>query len=396
MPSPALRPIARLLHRTLGLPALAALAACGAAADDAPPTKAPAADAAPAAPVAPPAPAAPSLPTEGAVPREPMPGEKHLRNIRQLTFGGENAEAYWSFDGKRIVFQSTRPPYEADQIFTMNADGTDLRRISTGTGRTTCAYYLPGDQRLLFASTHLDGDAPPPPPDQSHGYTWAVFTSYEIFTVGADGKDVRRLTTSPGYDAEGTVSPKGDRIAFTSSRDGDLEVYTMALDGTDVKRITATVGYDGGPVWSPDGQLLAYRGGHPKTDEGRAKFKALLDKGLVRPNQLDLFVSLADGTNRRQLTDNGKANFGPFFTPDGKRLIFSSNLDDPKGRSFDLYLIGIDGTGLERVTFFSNERHDDFDGFPMFSPDGKQLVWCSNRHNAKPRETNVFVADWVD
>ncbi len=328
--------------------------------------------------------------------RDPEPGERHLSNIRQLTFGGENAEAYWSFDGRRIVFQSTRPPWKADQILTMNADGSDVRLVSTGKGRTTCAFFLPGDQRILFASTHLESDAPPPPPDQSHGYTWAVFNSYEIFTVAADGSDVKRITNNPGYDAEATVSPKGDRMVFTSSRDGDLEIYTMALDGSDVKRLTNEVGYDGGPVWSPDGTKIAYRGGHPADDEGKARFKALLDKGLVRPNALEILVMDADGKNPRQLTKNGKANFGPFFTHDGKRIIFSSNMDDKSGRSFDLYLIGIDGTGLERVTYFSNAKHDDFDGFPMFSPDGKKLIWCSNRHNDHPHETNVFVADWTD
>jgi len=328
--------------------------------------------------------------------REPFPGERHLRNIRQLTFGGENAEAYWSFGADRIVFQTTRPPWTADQIVTMRPDGSDLRLVSTGKGRTTCAFFLPGDRRLLYASTHLSGDAPPAPPDQSHGYTWAVFNSYEIFTVGVDGGEPTRLTDSPGYDAEATVSPKGDRIVFTSSRDGDLDVYTMGLDGKDVKRLTTDVGYDGGPVWSPDGSMIAYRGGHPATDEGKEKFKMLLGKGLVRPNELEIFVMNADGSGQRQLTHNGKANFGPFFTHDGQRVIFASNMDDKSGRSFDLYLVRLDGTGLERVTWFTNPRHDDFDGFPMFSPDGTRLAWCSNRFNDHPHETNVFVADWVD
>ncbi len=328
--------------------------------------------------------------------RDPEPHERHLRNIRQLTFGGQNAEAYWSFAGDKLVFQSTRPPYLADQILTMNPDGGDVRLLSTGTARTTCGFFLPGDRRILFSSTHLDGDAPPPPPDQSHGYTWAVFNSYEIFTVGVDGKDMQRLTTSPGYDAEATVSPTGDRIAFTSSRDGDLDIYSMKLDGTDVRRLTTDVGYDGGPVWSPDGKQIAYRGGHSDTDAGKAKFKDLLAKGLVRPNQLEIFVMDADGSNRRRVTNNGKANFGPFFTPDGKRVIFASNMDDKAGRSFDLYLTNLDGTGLERVTYYANARHDDFDGFPMFSPDGRRLAWCSNRYNDKPHETNVFVCDWVD
>jgi len=331
-----------------------------------------------------------------AVARDTFPGEeRHLKNVRQLTFGGENAEAYWSNDGTKIVFQSTRPPYIADQIFTMDPDGGDVRLVSTGKGRTTCAWFLPGDRRVLFASTHLLGDEPPKPPDRSQGYVWGIF-EYEIFSCDLDGKDLVRLTTSPGYDAEATVSRQGDRVVFTSSRDGDLDVYTMALDGADVRRLTTDVGYDGGAVWSPDGKQIAFRAQHVADDKEKAEFKALLARGMVRPSRLELFAMDRDGSNQRQVTRNGKANFGPFFAPDGKRLIFSSNVDDAANRSFDLYLVGLDGTGLERVTFFSNAEHDDFDGFPMFSPDGKRLLWCSNRHHDKPHETNVFVADWAD
>jgi TolB protein len=341
------------------------------------------------------APSPAPAPAATSVAREPFPGERHLRNVRQLTFGGENAEAYWSYAGDQLVFQSTRPPYTADQIFTMRPDGSDVRLVSTGKGRTTCAYFLPGDRRILYSSTHLDGDAPPPPPDRSQGYVWGLF-AYEIFSVGLDGKDPVRITDSPGYDAEATVSPKGDRIVFTSSRDGDLDVYTMKLDGTDVKRLTDEVGYDGGPFYSPDGTKIVYRASHPADEEGQARFKALLSKGLVRPSALEIWIMDADGGNRRAVTSNGKANFAPYMHPDGKRIVFSSNMDDPKGRSFDIYLVNLDGTGLERVTHYSNEAHDDFDGFPMFSPDGKRVAFCSNRHNARANETNVFVADWVD
>jgi Tol biopolymer transport system component len=384
------RPCLRLLVPA----AVLALAACGGPPDDPPAGKAPAAGA-PAAPASAPGAEAPRSFSGPAKPRPSEAGEKHLKNVRQLTFGGENAEAYWSFAGDVLVFQSTRPPYAADQIYLLSPKGGEPTLVSTGLGRTTCAYFLPGDRRLLFASTHLASAEPPKPPDRSHGYAWGIF-EYEIFTVGRDGKDLKRLTNSPGYDAEATVSPKGDRIVFTSSRDGDLDVYTMALDGSDVKRLTDEVGYDGGAVFSPDGTQIVYRGGHPDTDEGKAKFKALLAKGLVRPDQLEIRLMDADGRNRTQVTKNGKANFGPCFTPDGKRILFASNLDDPSGRSFDLYLVNLDGTGLERVTTFTNDKHDDFDGFPMFSPDGKTLVWCSNRFNDRPHETNVFIADWVE
>jgi Tol biopolymer transport system component len=332
-----------------------------------------------------------------AVDRPAFPGEeRHLSNLRQLTFGGENAEAYWSNDGTRIVFQSTRPPYAADQIFTMAPDGSDVRLVSTGKGRTTCAWFMPGDRRVLFSSTHLASDEPPKPPDRSQGYVWGVFDTYDLFTASVDGGDVRPLAPSPGYDAEATGNRQGTRIVFTSTRDGDLDLYSCAIDGSDVRRLTDAVGYDGGAVWSPDGTKIAWRAQHPESETGKADFQGLLSKSLVRPNALELWVMDADGSGKRRVTSNGKANFGPWFTHDGKALLFSSNLDDPKGRSFDLYRIALDGTGLERVTHFTTDDHDDFDGFPMLSPDGKRLLWCSNRHHEKPRETNVFVADWKD
>ena len=373
------RPLLVLAAALVLLGSLGALAATGRAArgDDS---------------AAPPAAAPEAIP----IPREALPGERHLKNVRQLTNGGENAEAYWSFAGDKIVFQSTRPPYTADQIFTMNPDGGDVRLVSSGKGRTTCAYFMPGDKEILFASTHHEGDEPPPPPDKSQGYVWGVFNAYELFTVGLDGKGLKRLTDSPGYDAEATISPKGDRIVFTSSRDGDLDLYSMALDGSDVRRLTDEVGYDGGAFYSADGSRICYRADHPTDEEGKGRFKALLSKGLVRPSRLELMVMDADGKNKRRVTANGRANFGPYFHPDGKRIVFSSNVEDATQRSFDLYLIDDRGIGLERVTQFTNDAHDDFDGFPMFSPDGKRILWCSNRNNARPHETNVFIADWVD
>jgi TolB protein len=319
-----------------------------------------------------------------------LPQEKHLRNIRQLTFGGENAEAYFSSDGKKLIFQSTRDGRECDQIYTMNIDGSDARLVSTGDGRTTCSYFFPGDKRILYSSTHLGAKQCPPRPDFSQGYVWAVYDTFDIFTANPDGSDVKQLTDVAGYDAETTVSRKG-KLVFTSMRSGDLDIYTMDADGRNMKRLTTELGYDGGPFWSYDGKQIVYRAYHPQSEKEKAEYIALLKQNLIRPTVLDIWVMKADGSGKRQVTNLSKASFAPYFFPDGKRIIFSSNVADPKGRDFDLYKINTDGTGLERITY-----NDTFDGFPMFSPDGKKLVFASNR-NAKTRgDTNIFIADWIE
>ncbi len=323
--------------------------------------------------------------------------ERHLRNVRQLTFGGENAEAYFSRDDKRLIFQSTRPPFACDQIFVMAADGAppapaaEPRLVSTGKGRTTCAYFFPDGERILYSSTHLASADCPPKPDYSRGYVWALYAGYDIFTARPDGSDLRRLTETPGYDAEATIAPDGSRIVFTSVRDGDLDLYSMKLDGSDVRRLTTETGYDGGAFFSQDGKRIVYRAHHPATDADVADYKGLLGQGLIRPTKLEIWVMDADGSNKRRVTSLGAASFAPFFHPDGKRIIFSSNVNDPKGRNFDLYLVNLDGSGLERVT-----TDETFDGFPMFSHDGKRLVFASNRGAKVRGETNVFLADWAE
>lgn len=320
-----------------------------------------------------------------------FPGEKHLKNIRQLTFAGENAEAYFSDDGKRLIFQSARPGVECDQIFEMNVDGSGVKMLSSGKGRTTCSYYYPKGKKILYASTHLADEKCPPKPDFSRGYVWAIYAGYDIFTASPDGSNIKQLTSTPGYDAEATISPNGKKIVFTSVRDGDLDIYTMDLDGKNVKRLTTETGYDGGPFFSYDSKWIVYRASHPTDEKEIADYKALLKENLIRPTKLDIWVMKADGTEKRRVTNNSKANFAPYFFPNGKKIIFSSNMDDPKGRNFDLYVINIDGTGLERITF-----NDTFDGFPMFSPDGKKIVFASNRNAKAQGETNVFIADWVE
>ncbi|HEX7956847.1 MAG TPA: hypothetical protein VF508_07900 [Pyrinomonadaceae bacterium] len=320
-----------------------------------------------------------------------LPSEKHLRNVRQLTDGGENAEAYFSGDGRSLIFQSKRNGAECDQIYTMRADGSDVALVSTGKGRTTCSYFLPRGGRILYSSTHLASEKCPPPPDYSRGYVWAVYPSYDIFTARPDGSDVRQLTNSPGYDAEATVSTDGRKIVFTSMRDGDLDIYTMDADGRNVKRLTSELGYDGGPFFSRDGKKIVYRANHPQTPEQTGRYKKLLAENLIEPNALEIWVMDADGRNKRQVTRLGVASFAPYFLPDGRRIIFSSNHPNIRGRDFNLFVVNVDGTGLEQVTF-----NDTFDGFPMFSPDGRKLVFASNRHAAARGDTNVFIADWVE
>ena len=317
--------------------------------------------------------------------------EVHLRNIRHLTFEGENAEAYFSFDGTKLIFQSKPRAGGCDQIYTKSVDGGGIELLSTGQGRTTCSYYYPAGDKILYSSTHHFDEACPAVPDFSLGYVWAVYPSFDIFVADADGSNLQQLTNSFGYDAEATFSPVGDRIVFTSMRDGELDIYSMRPEGSDVLRLTDTMGYDGGPFYSPDGSKIVYRSSRPTTPEEIEDYTSLLVDGLIRPSELEIFVMNADGSNQSQVTDNGVANFGPFWHPDGERIIFASNMDDPTGRDFELYMINEDGSGQERITFL-----DGFDGFPVFSPDGRYLVWGSNRNQAREGETNVFIAEWVE
>lgn len=327
------------------------------------------------------------------VAHSPEPQEARLSNLRQITFGGENAEAYWSADGRWITFQSTRDGRSCDEQFVMRADGSAMRRISDGRGKTTCGWLIPGTDRVLFASSTAHDAACPARPDPSRGYVWPL-DRYDIYTVKRDGTDQRRLTNYDVYTAEGVVSPDGKKVVFTSLKDGDLEIYTMNIDGSDVRRLTHTPGYDGGPWWSPDGTRIVYRAHHPKDSTELAQYRELLAQGLIRPSKVELYVMNADGSNPRQITALGGANFGPSWSPDGTKIIFSSNFVAPRSGNFDLYLVDVTKTmagprDVEQVTF-----QGTFDGFPMFHPNGRQLLWASNRHAAKPGETNLFVADF--
>ena len=318
-------------------------------------------------------------------------GEAHLLNIRQLTNGGENAEAYFSHDGTRLIFQSTREGRPCDQQYVMNADGSNVRRVSNGRGKTTCGYFMSGDRRIFYASSDAGEKDCPPRPDASKGYVWRL-DPFDIYTARPDGTNRRRLTHFGVYTAEGVLSPDGRKIVFTSLKGGDLDIYVMNVDGTHIVQLTRQLGYDGGPWWSPDGKQIVYRAYHPLTNADVASYKELLAQRLVRPNKMDLWIMNADGSEQRQITHLNAASFGPSWTPDGKKIIFSSNHHtDPKLGNFDLFVINPDGSQLEQIT-----TAPTFDGFPMFSANGRKLVWASNRHDANPHETNIFVADWVN
>jgi Tol biopolymer transport system component len=319
------------------------------------------------------------------------PSEVHLADIIQLTNGGENAEAYWSFDGTRLIFQTTRPPFGCDQIMTMPADGSaEPTLVSTGKGRTTCAYYLPGDEHIVYASTHEASPECPQPPDHSKGYVWALYDTYNIYKARVDGSELVKLTDRKGYDAEATVCAKDGTIIFTSDRDGDLELYSMDAEGGNVKRLTSTPGYDGGAFFSQDCSQIVWRASRPQGAD-LDEYRALLGQGLIRPGKLEIFVADADGKNARQVTYLDAATFAPYFHPSQKRILFSSNYGDPRGREFDIWAVDVDGSNLEQITFSAG-----FDGFPMFSPDGTRLAFASNRNQDKPGETNVFVARWIE
>jgi TolB protein len=314
---------------------------------------------------------------------------QHLTGLHQLTHGGQNAEAYWAPDGKRLIFQSTRDQLECDQIFIMNVDGSDQHLVSTGKGRTTCAYFLKDNKHILYASTHAAAPACPPPADRSKGYVWAVYDTYDIYLATDGGKIEKKLAEAQGYDAEATVNWKTGKIVYTSMQSGDLDLWTMNTDGSGKRQITRTEGYDGGAVFSRDGRKIVWRANHPATPEASKNYRDLLAAHLTTPMKMELFVSDADGKHAKQITSFGCASFAPTFTPDGSKILFSSNKLACDSRKFELFLVNLDGTGLEQVTDFGG-----FTSFPEFSPDGKTLVFATDKDSTGRYEFNIFTAGW--
>ena len=318
--------------------------------------------------------------------------EIHFKNLRQLTFSGENAEAYFSSDSKKLIFQGHDGDGLCDQIYIMDIKSGEYEMVSTGDGVTTCGYFqYPENKKIVYASTHLQSKSCPPPPDFSRGYVWKLYEGYDIFRANTDGSSLEQLTNEIGYDAEATVSQDGNRITYTSIVSGDLEVWTMNMDGSNKRMLTNQLGYDGGPFFSHNGEKIVWRAYYPESAKEIADYKGLIAQSMIRPMNLQIRIMNFDGSDKKQITFNDGANFAPYFYPNDKRIIFSSNMADPNGRDFDLWAVNTDGTNLERITFFQG-----FDGFPMFSPNGKYIVFASNRNQAKQGDTNVFIAEWVD
>lgn len=314
--------------------------------------------------------------------------EPHLADLRRLTFGGDNAEAYWSPDGRKLSFQRTPPGGGCDAQYVLDLDSGQVELVSSGEGRTTCGYFdFPNGDSLIYATTEAASKQCPQKPDYSQGYVWAIYDGFDIVRRNAAGRTTP-IIANPGYDAEATECFKDGRILFTSTRNGDLDLYLADRDGGNIRQLTNLPGYDGGAFFTPDCSKIIWRASRPEGD-ALDDYRRLLKQNLVRPSQLEIFVMDADGTNVKQLTAHGVGSFAPYATPDGRGVVYATNVG-ADAREFDIRYVGFDGVE-ERVT-----TAPSFDGFPMFSPDGKWLVFASNRANQPgQRDTDLYIARWV-
>jgi Tol biopolymer transport system component len=312
---------------------------------------------------------------------------QHLKAIRQVTYGLARAgEGYFSPDGRSIIFQAvphfpasiyhrSKPDEDGYQIFLAELnENAAAKLVSTGKGRCTCSFFHPNGKSILFASTHLspsdEAERPKGPAySRTARYRWEFPESMDIFAADLDGHGLVRLTDAPGYDAEGSYSPDGSQIVFTSFRDGDAEIYIMNADGTNARRITRAKGYDGGPFFSPDGKRIIYRSDRRNND------------------LLQIYINNPEGTAERALTSNEFVNWGPFWHPDCRHIVYATS---KHGHSnYEIYLMDVDTGREERITY-----HEGFDGLPVFNPDGKRLMWTSSGRT-DDRKSQLFIADFA-
>ena len=321
-----------------------------------------------------------------------FPGEKHFANMKQLTFEGEYAEAYFNSDGTKLIYQGHIGADNCDQIYIMDLETGESKMVSTGDGVTTCSYFkYPCDDKIVYASTHAATPDCLKKTTGGHSVAYRIHSEYDVFLANPDGSDLTPLTDSWGYDAECAFSPDGTSIVWTSLASGDLELWKMNSDGSHKIRLTDEIGYDGGPFFSSDNRKICYRAYHPTSSDEMAEYKDLIKKDMVKSYPLQLWVMNADGTGKMQVTDNGKTNFCPFFAPGDDRLIFATNYMSESPMDFNLWIVDLDGSNLERLSYSKT-----FDGFPMFSPDGKKLAFISGRNQKAPRDFNIFICDWVE
>jgi len=316
-------------------------------------------------------------------------GEDHLTKIKQLTREGENKKASFAPNNEKIIFQAMRDNLRCDAIYSMKRDGSEINLLSSGKGIAVSAKIAPDNESIIYSSTHKVDYQCPQRPEFSLDYVWSLYRDYDVFVSDSFGGSTKRLTRTEDYDGNASYSPTGNRVVFTSNRSGDLELYLMNSDGSNVKQLTKAVGYDGDAVFSPDGKYIVWRASRPKGND-LDEYRYQLSQGLLRAGKFELFLLKLGSKRAVRLTNNGATNFSPSFDPQSSKVIFSSNMSQDDGLNYDLYTVDIKTRKLERITYYSG-----FDGYPVFSSDGKKLLFTSSRNFRYKAETNIFTVDWV-